>query len=181
VVEAERCLDAGLRGIGEVAVYGERGGFLKGAAFGDLADLLEARKVPLLLHATESVGHSYPGKDRTDLQDLYQWIEEHPSLDIVLAHWGGGLFFYELMPEVREACRRVHYDTAASPFLYRPEIYSHALGIVGTDRILLGSDFPLLHTRRYLQEIRGLGLPEERWSGLLGGNAARLWKWEGKG
>jgi predicted TIM-barrel fold metal-dependent hydrolase len=175
VAEAERCLDTGLRGIGEVAAYGGEGGSLESPFFRELARLLEAREVPLLLHATESVGHLYPGKDRTDLQRLYEWILDHPDLDIVLAHWGGGLFFYELMPEVREACRRVHYDTAASPFLYRAEVYSHALGIVGTERILLGSDFPLLHPRRYLREIGELGLPPEELAGLLGGNAARLW------
>jgi uncharacterized protein len=179
VTEAERCLQGGLGGIGEVATYGEADVAMESPFFGDLADLLKKWERPLVLHATESVGHDYPGKDHTDLASLYRWIAAHPDLDVVLAHWGGGLFFYELMPEVREACSRVFYDTAASPFLYRAEIYDIALRIVGVERILLGSDFPLIHPRRYLREIGGLGLSEERIRGLLGGNATRLFGWKG--
>jgi hypothetical protein len=176
--EAERCLQGGLRGIGEVATYGGGGGGLGSPFFSDLAQLVERWGRPLLLHVTEPVGHLYPGKDRTDLTELYEWILAHPDLDMVLAHWGGGLLFYELMPEVHRACRRVHYDTAASPFLYSPQVYRVALQIVGMERILLGSDFPLIHPRRYIQEIDSLGLQGEQVSGLLGGNAARLWGWE---
>lgn len=139
------------------------------------------KDLPLLLHVTESVGHAYAGKDRTDLWGLYTWIQRNPDLHIVLAHWGGGLFFYELMPEVREACRRVYYDTAASPFLYDPRIYDIALRIAGRDRILLGSDFPLIHPRRYLKEIDSLGLAAEETCGLLGLNAARLFAPEAEG
>jgi hypothetical protein len=177
--EAERCLRGGLGGIGEVAAYGGAAWDLAAPFFGDLAALLTHWGKPLLLHVTEPVGHTYPGKDRTDLEALYAWILSHPDLDVVLAHWGGGLFFYELMPEVRTACRRVCYDTAASPFLYRPEIYRVALEIVGGDRLILGSDYPLIHPRRYLKEISGLGLPEADVSGLLGANAARLFGWAG--
>ena len=178
IQEAERCLQRGLVGIGEVATYGQAAGGLDSPFFRDLGQLLVQCGRPLLLHVTETVGHQYPGKDRTPFQELYQWILTHPGQDIVLAHWGGGLFFYELMPEVHEACRRVYYDTAASPFLYRPLIYRIALEILGADRILLGSDFPLIHPRRYIQEISSLGLPEEQVRGLLGRNAARLWQWE---
>ena len=38
-----------------------------------------------------------------------------------MAHWGGGLPFYGLMKkEGPEVLRRVYFDTAASPYLYRP-------------------------------------------------------------
>jgi predicted TIM-barrel fold metal-dependent hydrolase len=177
VREAERSLKMGLMGIGEVAAYGHAGGNLNSPFFIELTGLLRHWKRPLLLHATESVGHTYPGKDRTDLRDLYQWILANQDLDIILAHWGGGLFFYELMPEVQRACQRVYYDTAASPFLYRPQIYSIALDIVGRDRLLLGSDFPLIPPGRYIQEIRQEEIPGEATEGLLGKNAARLFQW----
>ncbi len=181
VSEAERCLEKGLRGIGEVASYEGRGGGYDSPFFRGVAELLVKKDLPLLLHVTESVGHAYAGKDRTDLWGLYTWIQRNPDLHIVLAHWGGGLFFYELMPEVREACRRVYYDTAASPFLYDPRIYDIALRIAGRDRILLGSDFPLIHPRRYLKEIDSLGLAAEETCGLLGLNAARLFAPEAEG
>jgi predicted TIM-barrel fold metal-dependent hydrolase len=175
--EAERCLQIGLAGIGEVATYDGDDADIDSPFFDELARMLSFRQRPLLIHATESVGHGYPGKDRTDLHGLYRWIEAHPDLRLVLAHWGGGLFFYELMPEVREACGNVYYDTSASPFLYDPKIYRLSLEIVGPDRIVFGSDFPLIHPRRYLREISEQALPAERIAGLLGENAARLWGW----
>ena len=54
-----------------------------------------------------------------------------PVLRLICAHWGGGLPFYELMPEVADALRNVYYDTAASLFLYRPAIFSAAVAAVG--------------------------------------------------
>jgi predicted TIM-barrel fold metal-dependent hydrolase len=175
--EADRCLRLGLSGIGEVGAYRKGEDQLRSAFFDELAEALRQWQRPLLLHATEPVGHVYPGKDRTNLHELYQWLTAHPDLDVILAHWGGGLFFYELMPEVKEVCRRVFYDTSASPFLYRPSVYRVALEIVGRDRLLLASDFPLIHPKRNIQEIRDLGLLEKDIEGLLGLNAARLWRW----
>jgi predicted TIM-barrel fold metal-dependent hydrolase len=178
IQEVERCLNLGLGGIGEMAVYLNEDKGVGSPFFEDLAAVSKRGRRPLLLHATESVGHGYPGKDRTNLQNLYGWIQGHPDLDLVLAHWGGGLFFFELMPEVREACRRVYYDTAASPLLYSAMIYGIAVEILGSDRILLGSDYPLIHPERYVEEIRSQRLPQEAMDKILGGNAARLWRWE---
>jgi hypothetical protein len=173
--EAHRCIQMGLRGIGELAIYDSGGVQLEGAFFNGLAELLSEAALPLLLHTSESVGHHYPGKDYTDLRSVYEWIKGHPDLDIILAHWGGGLIFYELMPEVQEACRRVHYDTAASPFLYDPKIYSLAASIAGPHRILFGSDYPLLSPERYLREIDSQRLDGTIRRAILGENASRLW------
>ena len=175
LLEAERCLELGLDGIGEIAAYTAAVGF-SSPFFQDLAELLIGHRKTLLLHATESVGHDYPGKDRTDLKDLYDWIAAHPDLEIVLAHWGGGIFFYELMPEVKKAFANVYYDTAASPFLYRPDIYRVALDIVGEERVLLGSDFPLIRPDRYIKEMKKAVTDDRRLEGLLGANAARLFQ-----
>jgi len=60
-----------------------------------------------------------------------------------------GLFCYELMPELRQSLRHVYYDTAASPFLFRPDVYQAARMAGVLDKVLLGSDFPLLSPARY--------------------------------
>ena len=39
-------------------------------------------------------------------------------MTIIAAHWGGGLPFYALMPEVRDALQNVWFDTAAGHLLY---------------------------------------------------------------
>jgi predicted TIM-barrel fold metal-dependent hydrolase len=78
------------------------------------------------------------------------------------------------MPEVKQAMNNVFVDTAASPFLYSPQIYSQVIQLVGTEKILFGSDYPLLAQSRLLEEIRSLDLTEETRSLILSGNAERL-------
>ncbi|NWF56902.1 MAG: amidohydrolase family protein [Syntrophaceae bacterium] len=78
------------------------------------------------------------------------------------------------MPEVARAAQRVYYDTAASPFLYRPQIYSLAARIVGPGRILWGSDFPLLSPKRYFRELAEAGLSSRARDQVLGENARKL-------
>jgi hypothetical protein len=68
----------------------------------------------------------------------------------------------------------VLFDTAASPLLYNSQIYSQVIQLVGANRILFGSDYPLLTQRRLLNEIGSLDLPGEVMNLILSGNARRL-------
>ncbi|MGQ9920611.1 MAG: amidohydrolase family protein [Desulfobacca sp.] len=175
--EVERCLAAGCRGVGELAFYEEGLGHEMLAALTPIADLCQGYGVPLLLHTNEPVGHLYPGKSPMQLGELYQLIQTFPDLTLILAHWGGGLFFYHLMKKaVAEVLRNVYFDTAASPYLYRPEIYRLAVEIMGPEKILFGSDFPLLRPSRYRQEMAASGLSEVQQDLLTCQNAQRLLK-----
>ncbi len=53
-------------------------------------------------------------------------------------------------------------------------MYSQVAQLVGGDKILFGSDFPLLTQSRVLDEIRSLDMPEETKKLILSGNAQRL-------
>ena len=75
---------------------------------------------------------------------------------------------------MREELANVWFDTAASPYLYRPEVYRLALELAGTDKILLGTDYPLLEPRRYFKEMDQAGLTAEQRKAVCGDNAARL-------
>jgi len=172
--ELERCLSRGAKGVGELAFY--RGGITARDVLrlSSWARTLAGTGIPLLLHVNEPVGHDYPGKSLKTLQPIYHLLQLVPEVTVILAHWGGGFFFYELMPEVARVSRNVHYDTAASPFLYRPQVYSTAVRIIGPDRILWGSDFPLLPPSRYFRELAGAGLSSRVRAKIQGGNAQRL-------
>jgi predicted TIM-barrel fold metal-dependent hydrolase len=131
--------------------------------------------VPVLFHTNEPVGHVYPGKTPVQLREIYDLLKHYPSNKIVLAHWGGGLFFYSLMKkEVRDVLKNVWFDTAASPFLYDPQIYRMAGEIAGLDKILLGTDYPLISPKRYFEEMETAGLSEESTRRICGENAANL-------
>lgn len=171
--EAERCLDAGLSGVGELAVYGSDLDPEVIQALSEVMGLCRERNVPVLLHTNEPVGHAYPGKAPISLRGIYAFVKAYPENRVILAHWGGGIFFYGLMKkEVRDVLRNVWLDTAASPFLYTPEVYHLAVRILGSDKILFGSDYPLLRPGRYFREMAGAGLDEKTLSDIRGGNAA---------
>lgn len=98
---------------------------------------------PVLLHTAEPVGHHYPGRVAVPLQDYVDMVHRHPGVRFILAHWGGGLPFYHLNPKLCASLPNVYYDTAASPLLFRPEVWTVALSCVDPDLVLFGSDYPL--------------------------------------
>jgi len=171
---AADALKKGMKGIGEVAFYRAEMVEEDWAHVGELARIARQFSVPLLLHVNEPVGHEYPGKVGIRLRDIWRFTVDFPDQPLVLAHWGGGLFFYELMKSVRTSAGKLYYDTAASPFLYDPSVYRIAAEILGPDRVLFGSDYPLIRPSRYFREIDGAGLSPEARAGLLGENARKL-------
>jgi uncharacterized protein len=174
--EARRCLQEGaLSGIGELAFY-QSG--IENASVTRLKPVMEICRVldlPVLLHTNEPVGHVYPGKTPNTLAQIYQLIRTFPRNKIILAHWGGGLFFFGLLKkEVKESLQNVYFDTAASPFLYDATVYRLAIELVGIEKILFGSDFPLLPPARYFEEMQAAGLSEGQRKRICGLNAAEI-------
>jgi hypothetical protein len=173
--ETRRCLDGGLSGIGELAFY-QSG--IDAAARDRLAPLMAqclAKGLVAMIHTNEPVGHLYPGKTPNTLRQIYDLVRRFFENKIVLAHWGGGLFFYQLLKkEVKASLKNVYFDTAASPYLYDPDVYRVACEIVGDEKILFGSDYPLLGPARYFAEMAAAGISDDDRERICGGNAARL-------
>ena len=169
--EIERCYSAGLRGVGELFPAGQ--GFNPDEG-NQVFDVCRELGLPVLIHSDEPVGHFYPGKTDIPLKKLEKFVIGNPSLKIVLAHWGGGLMFYETMSEISEKFRNVYYDTAASPFLYDERIFKAAKALGLCDKILFGSDFPLLGQSRCMEHLEKSGLSVDDKKLILGGNAQKL-------
>ena len=173
--ESRRCLEAGLAGVGELAVY--QSGFSAEMirSLREVMEICAEFNVPVLFHTNEPVGHVYPGKTPLRLKEIYDLLKRYPSNKIVLAHWGGGLFFYSLMKkEVKEVLKNVWFDTAASPYLYAPQVYRIAGELLGFEKILFGSDYPLLKPDKYFREMAETGLNPEALRRVKGENAERL-------
>ena len=172
--EIERCARGGARGVGELRPDIQLFNLIDEEITAPFVKTLRKHKLILVSHASEPVGHDYPGKGTVTPDMLYYFIKSYPDLAIVCSHWGGGLPFYTLMPEVKKALRNVFFDTAASPLLYSPQIYSQVVQLIGADKILFGSDYPLLEQGRCVREVTSLNLPGETQNEILSGNAQRL-------
>ena len=173
--EARRCIDSGLAGIGELAVYQSS---LDDRVLDSLAPIMELcrqRDLPVMMHVNEPLGREYPGKSPNSLGQIYALAKRFPGNKLVLAHWGGGIFMYTLLKkEVKEALSNVYYDTAASPFVYRREIFPLAVQLAGIEKILFGSDYPLIAPTTYFSELTQAGLTREQRQRIQGLNAKEL-------
>ncbi len=174
VDEMERCLASGARGFGELRPESQGWELEDEALSAPLGRLASESGVLLLFHASEPVGPGYAGKEGQSLGSLYRFIEKWPSAKVVAAHWGGGLPFYKLMRRAHETLANTYFDTAATRFLYRHEVFRRAVDIVGAERVLFGSDFPLLSQSRCLREVDEAQLSDGEKALILGENARRL-------
>ncbi|MGL4363034.1 MAG: amidohydrolase family protein [Cellulosilyticaceae bacterium] len=166
--EIERCYNAGLRGIGELFPEGQKWNLYNVHEKTPLKKYAIKYSLPILLHTNEPIGHLYAGKTNTTHKEVESFILNHQDVDIILAHFGGGLLFYETMKENRCAFKNVYYDTAAGVFLYDETIYKAASAINVIDKIVFGSDYPLLKPSRYEKMLNDSNLSSIECDKIMG-------------
>lgn len=171
--EAERCVGAGAVGIGELHPALQGTDLATDDFVEPLVRFAAERGLLINVHGSEPVGHVHPGKGPTTPERLLAIAERFPDARWVFPHWGGGLPFYALMPEVRAALANTWFDSAVSPFLYDAEVFDVATRAVGTEHVLFGSDYPLLPASRVADQARST-LDAATAQAVLGGNAVRL-------
>lgn len=143
VREAERLLGLGARGFGELRPGTQNWDPLDVEAK-CLYELASDASVPLLWHTSEPFGHAYPGKKGgITPESLLMCATEHPKVVMIGAHLGGGIPFFLQMPEIRSSLPNLLFDTAAAPLLYGERCVARLVDLVGADRVLFASDFPL--------------------------------------
>ncbi|HCI86819.1 MAG TPA: hypothetical protein DHV68_08245 [Dehalococcoidia bacterium] len=176
VQEVERCHEAGALGIGEL--HPNTQGIIDAdlAALAPVFDKAKELEMPIMLHASEPVGHGYPGKGTVTPDLLMALVNAFPNNKLIFSHFGGGLPFYGLMNEVNAALKNVYFDSAAFPFLYRPEVFEVSARAVGAEKILFASDYPLVSQKRALNEFREAKLRDGDTNIIQGVNAAALLK-----
>jgi predicted TIM-barrel fold metal-dependent hydrolase len=171
--EIERCAAAGARGLGELRPDSQ-GWDVVGEAGDQLGIAARTHGLILLFHVTERGGHAYKGKDGLALVRFHAFTRQYPDLRIVGAHMGGGIYtdYADLEPE--SDMPDVYVDTAAQPFLYPRDRDVAALTTPPSNRVLFGSDFPLITQERQLTELRAVYEDADALDEVLGRNAARL-------
>ncbi|MDI1250890.1 MAG: TatD family hydrolase [Lacunisphaera sp.] len=171
--EVRRAQAAGLIGLGELSPHSQQVS-LADPTWRQLMALAGELKLPVNLHVSDPKGRPYPARVATPLADFIGLAREFPATKFILAHWGGGLAF----DSENRVLRNIHYDTAASPLLYGPDVWTKA----PSERVLFGSDYPLvLYPKTEMAPGFGGLLNEARNAGVtdavLGGNAAGLLGW----
>ena len=174
VLEVRRCVDAGLRGIGELHPDTQGYDLSDQETMAPLMEVAREHGLIVTTHSSEPAGHEYPGKGKTYPEVLWKFIRNFQDVSIVCAHWGGGLPLYALMPEVKDGLSHTHFDSAATTLLYDAQVFETAVSVIGPERILMGSDYPLVRARKIIGQVESSALPQSDKDLILGENAKRL-------
>jgi aminocarboxymuconate-semialdehyde decarboxylase len=201
VAEAERALTTlGHRGILLFSHVNDR--HLDDPAFLPLFEMLEALQAPIFIHPTSP--RALEGIEEYRLTAILGFlfdttvavarlifsgvVERHPDLTFVLGHLGGTVpYLVERMDRGFEAYRecREHISKPPSEYVrrmyidtvnFQPDALEMGLRFMGSDRLVLGTDYPheVGNVDRALEAVRGLGLDSGDEAKILGGTAARL-------
>ncbi len=147
-----------------------------------IAELLEERGKVLIIHTGCDPGvWELPAMCETARPSRFTEIaRRHRDLFIVFAHMGGysalrpGIFMHEAL-ELMKSLPNVYGDTAA----LEPELVEYAVKRVGPDKVLFGSDYPVVvgATWRHLVEsIAELRLPPSWIERIMWMNAEEILK-----
>jgi predicted TIM-barrel fold metal-dependent hydrolase len=148
-------------------------------------DRLEEHGLPCTIHYGVSVD---AGSDLrfADPIDLSPVARDHPGIPFVIAHFGAGWF--EQVLRLAYQCPNIHVDTSGTnnwidssvPRITLAEVFEIALGALGPERVLFGTDsgttapyrqWLAFQQRRILEELGVSAIDRDR---VLRGNAARL-------
>ena len=177
--EIEHAASMGAVGIGELNADAQAFAWDDPDPLGSMIEACRAGDLPILMHCSEPVGHSYPGKGTATPDKILRFLETYPDVRVVAAHWGGGLPFFEMMPEVARLTANVVYDSAASTYLYTRNVFPVVERLVGSTRMVFGSDYPLLSQKRFLNRTMTSSLSDAGIADILGNNADRIFRLTG--
>ena len=176
IKELERCARLGAKGIGELHPDTQNFDITDKKVMRPLMKIARDLKLPILIHSSEPVGHIYGGKGTTYPRKLMGFINNFPDNIIICAHWGGGLPFYSMMPEISQSLINVYFDSAASPLIYNSDIFDVTTRLIGAGKILFASDYPVISPKKILAQIENSELNSQQSSFILGENANKLFR-----
>jgi predicted TIM-barrel fold metal-dependent hydrolase len=147
-------------------------------AYRPLWAAIEELAVPALFHTGQNgIGAGLPGgrgirlrySDPILLDDV---AADFPGLTVILAHPSVPWQAQAISMATHKA--NVFIDLSGwRPKYFPPELVRAAGGLL-RDKVLFGTDYPLITPERWLEDVADLGLRPEVMPGILKGNAARV-------
>jgi uncharacterized protein len=171
--EARRGLAAGLVGI---KVQPAMHGFwpIDGALMDPLMAIAANSGVPVITHS------DFNAKCCTPYQ-VVRLAKRWPSVKIVLLHLGQDAESVGHTPDIVADAPNVVVETSNTPD-YPYAVYVNPVRKLGADRVLFGSDGPVVSVEANLAKLRAAvetyGLTRDEMRGVLGVSAARFFSWE---
>lgn len=172
--ELRRCAAAGAQVVGELNADAQGWSEADPEQMERLCTPARAHDLVINVHCSEPVGRSYPGKGTMTPPRVLSFLEHAHGLRCVLAHGGGGLWQWGEMKLLGHLLDNVWFDTAALPYVWEPAALGTAIQGRGHERVVFGSDFPLLPFEKYRRWAHAASLDDPTRQLFFGGAAASL-------
>jgi Predicted metal-dependent hydrolase of the TIM-barrel fold len=135
-----------------------------------LCSIIEGR-MPLYLH----MGDNRPQYRFSEAKKLAKVLDMFPNLEVVAAHLGG----YQAWDEAEQHLAgrpNVWYDTSSALWAMTPERAEHLIHVLGSDRVMFGTDYPVKTIDSELERFFKINLTEQERCDVLYNNAVRFLK-----
>ncbi len=136
-----------------------------------LYELMEGR-LPIYFH----IGDNRPQYRFSEIDRLVKIKKLFPRLEVVAAHLGG----YSAWEEAHKLAELdgVWFDTSSALWAMTPERAGELIQLLGTDRVMFGTDYPVKKTCGEFGRFMAIDLTERERNDILYNNAARFLKLE---
>lgn len=133
-----------------------------------LYEIIEG-KLPLYLH----MGDDRPQYRFSEAAKLVRVLERFPKLEVVAAHLGGYRAWEESVP-LLAGRENVWYDTSSALWAMTVDYANEIIGKLGTERIMFGTDYPVMNPKEELERFFRLQLTDRQREEILWNNAIRF-------
>ncbi len=159
VMEIERAAARGGRLIGELVPYHHGWSDYSCKGFGEILDSAAVHNMTLSLHTM-------------DISQMLDMAMAHKDVNFVFAHPGEPRRVEEHI-SVMKRCENVFLDLSGGG-LHRFGILKKLCSAVGAERILFGTDYPLMHPKMYVNAVLAEHISDREKELILSENAERL-------
>ena len=129
-------------------------------------DWLTSERIPLWLPAS---AESIKGREETDPSDLFNTIERHPDLSVVLSE-----VHYRHIPWALPLARTLPNISVDISWNFSTDGIAQLIDAIGEERVLYGSRFPDGSMSPQLYHLHHMGLTEDALKAICSGNLEQL-------
>ncbi len=159
VLEIKRTASLGVKLIGELVPYHHGWSDYSSDSFGEILNAAEQYGMTVSLHTMK-------------LCEMQKMAERHKSINFVFAHPGEPERLSEHI-SVMKKCENVYLDLSGGG-LHRFGILKKLCAEVGAERIIFGTDYPLMNPKMYVNAVLGEHISDKDKEQILYKNSERL-------
>ena len=130
--------------------------------------ICEREKLPVYLH----MGDDRPEYRFSEARKLVKILEKFPDLTVGAAHLGGYSAWDEA--SVLIGAPNVYYDTSSALWAITPEFAAEQIHKLGVDKVMFGTDYPVMLANHELERLHALGLTDEELDKICYFNAKKF-------